>query len=741
MSKEQLKKNESTDSKNNAQLFGNGKNVLLIMADEFRFPIDKDAGGMTTDLKNILGFQNIDGTSDNAEEYISEDARKLFPGFMKLRENATVLKNHTVATTACVPSRAAMFTGQYGTKNKVTQTDGVFKGASEEGFFWLDPEGIPTLGDWFKQNNYSTHYFGKCHFAHPKKQSLKNWGFDDWETSFPEPHGTLKNNLGMYRDHGFTDLVTTFLRRKGMALDYDQEVGRIEMNERLTEEEKQQQIDTIDKKPWFAVASFTNPHDITTWPVLPAKAQGVLHKPEGIDDDFEVHHKTPLGIPPEGTLSTPPEQGTWRFDMNPGGIDDSYASLPKSWREDLKDKPDCQFDYSLKLGIALASKTGNQKVANNSHKITGIPLPLSEDPKTWTEAYMQYYTYLHHVLDQQIDRVLKTLDESGLREDTIVVFVPDHGEYGGSHGMMMQKWHTAYQEAIHVPVVISMPKEDRSANTTTPKAIEALTSHIDIAPTLLGLTGVTADEVAVLRKGLGGSRVPEFVGADISELITGTATQIYDRFNLEGNNQRNAILFTTSDMITEPIDYKPHKIDSFQEYGNDFDIYSKAVKHYIKTPDDNLTTAQLDDIDRLKRGPVIQPAEVHCIREGSWKLVRYRDYHDPENEKKFQWELYDLDNDSKEVRNLLIYNYTPSEASGQLETIHHENGIDHDNNGSFATQTATLTQTIAVEDNQNSSRFKANPDIMGYTDIEGRRIERKAEQLYKKMLQLIDHML
>jgi len=635
------------------------KNILLIMADEFRFPIDKDAGGMSKDLKNILGFQNVNDSEENEDNCISPEARKQFPGFIKLRENAVVLKKHSVATTACVPSRSVLFTGQYGTKNKVTQTDGVFKGASEEGFSWLDPKGIPTLGDWFKEDGYSTHYFGKCHFAHPKKQSLKNWGFDDWETSFPEPHGTLKNNLGMYRDHGFTDLVTTFLRRKGMALDYDQEVGRIEMDEELSEKEKSKKIKRIKQQPWFAVASFTNPHDITTWPVLPGKAQfGEYEIPVTASDldtiDTGLTKIKPLGIPPEGTISSPPEGGTWRFDMNPGGITSSCAEIPHSWNESLKDKPDCQFDYSIKLGIALAAKTSNQKVANNSAKLTGLPLPLASDPKEWTTSYMQYYAYLHHVLDQQIDKVLQTLDETGLRDDTIVVFVPDHGEYGGSHGQMIQKWHTAYQEAIHVPVVISMPPVNTKMSNETPRAIEELTSHIDIAPTLLGLAGVTPKKLKKLRKKLGGREVPKFVGADLSDLIIdeNNEQKIPDNFALTKNGYRDSILFITSDMITEPLS----RSSDTSLKPDDYQIYLNAVDNYINNTESNLTDKQKIIVKRMKPGSVVQPAEVHCIRENDWKLVRYRDYYDPYNEGKFQWEMYNLEEDAKEIHNLLKYN-------------------------------------------------------------------------------------
>lgn len=659
--------------------FGNRYNVLMIMADEFRFPIHKKGGGMTKALKNILGFQKV---GDGDQVHIPERAKELFPGFMRLRKNAVSLRNHTVATTACVPSRAALFTGQYGVKNTVTQTDGVFKGASQEGFNWLTPEGLPTIGDWFRANNYTTHYFGKCHFAHPPTPTLEGLGFDNWETSYPEPHGTLKNNLGMYRDPGFTDLVTTFLRRKAMALDYDQEVGMIEQSEL---EHKEAAIKAIHKKPWFAVASFTNPHDITTWPVLPAQAVG-----EGIDDGFgRLNEIKPLGIPPQGTISAPPEHGTWTFDMNPGGIDASYAKTPTTLKEDLKEKPDCQFDYSLKLGIALAAKTGKEDVAKNSARITGLPLALAPNVDEWSAAYIEYYTYLHHVLDQEIERVLKTLDDSGLRDNTIVMFVPDHGEYGGSHGMMMQKWHTAYQEAIHVPVVISMPNQSDTKD-DVPRQIEALTSHIDLAPTLLGLVGVEPEKIDRLSARIlkdSGKTALDFVGEDLSGLITNETKNILNKHSSDKAAVRDAILFTTSDMITEPIDYAGGGT------GEDFDLYQEAVLAYMNDePVESIggttfekpltqTVEQRKYTVRLKEGPVVQPSEVHCVRqsneEGDWKLVRYRDFGNPSNTDMYQWELYNLDADPNESLNLLAYKeYDPFIANPRAVDSSQNEGLN-----------------------------------------------------------------
>jgi hypothetical protein len=71
----------------------------------------------------------------------------------------------------------------------------------------------------------STHYFGKWHISNPPDHSLDAYGFDNWEQSYPEPHGAQYNNLGIYRDAGFSDAVCTFIRRQALALNYDRVVA------------------------------------------------------------------------------------------------------------------------------------------------------------------------------------------------------------------------------------------------------------------------------------------------------------------------------------------------------------------------------------------------------------------------------------------------------------------------------------------------------------------------------------
>lgn len=146
-------------------------NILLIIVDQFRFPRFSygDEGGLLPPLKDILGFQ---GETDDANPL-----REFFPGLWSMRRNAVVLRNHSIASSACIPSRAALLTGQYGTRTGCSQTDGLFKDGDSAAFPWLSADGIPTLGHWFRAAGYRTHYVGKWHVSNPHEHSLERFGF------------------------------------------------------------------------------------------------------------------------------------------------------------------------------------------------------------------------------------------------------------------------------------------------------------------------------------------------------------------------------------------------------------------------------------------------------------------------------------------------------------------------------------------------------------------------------------
>ena len=75
--------------------------------------------------------------------------------------------------------------------------------------------------------------------------------------------------------------------------------------------------------------------------------------------------------------------------------------------------------------------------------------------------YVNFYAHLHRVVDAKIGRLLDALGDPGdpgsLRSRTIIFRCADHGEMGLSHGGLRQKAFNAYEETIHIPLVISNP--------------------------------------------------------------------------------------------------------------------------------------------------------------------------------------------------------------------------------------------------------------------------------------------
>lgn len=193
-----------------------------------------------------------------------------------LRHNGMEFHRHYAGSTACSPSRGTIFTGQYPSLHGVSQTSGAAKSAFDADIFWLDPNTVPTMGDYFRAAGYRTFYKGKWHISEedilipgtnnsfpsyntvtgvpdPEKEQiylnsdrLQGFGFTGWVG--PEPHGANPRNSGSSAAIGLSGRDTVFSRQVVdliMALDHHQASSPEET------------------APWLIVASFVNPHDIT----------------------------------------------------------------------------------------------------------------------------------------------------------------------------------------------------------------------------------------------------------------------------------------------------------------------------------------------------------------------------------------------------------------------------------------------------------------------------------------------
>ena len=73
---------------------------------------------------------------------------------------------------------------------------------------------------------------------------------------------------------------------------------------------------------------------------------------------------------------------------------------------------------------------------------------------------------------------------SSFYDDTIIVFTSEHGDTLGAHGGLFQKMSNAYEETLHVPLLLYNRELIPAARST-----RFLSSHLDVLPTLPGLAG------------------------------------------------------------------------------------------------------------------------------------------------------------------------------------------------------------------------------------------------------------
>ncbi len=85
--------------------------------------------------------------------------------------------------------------------------------------------------------------------------------------------------------------------------------------------------------------------------------------------------------------------------------------------------------------------------------------------------------------DDNVGKLLKTLDDLGIADNTVVVFASDNGFYNGEHGLGDKR--SVYDESLRIPMLVRYPKGVGKG-----KVRDEMALNIDIAPTFLDLAGV-----------------------------------------------------------------------------------------------------------------------------------------------------------------------------------------------------------------------------------------------------------
>ena len=292
-------------------------------------------------------------------------------------------------------------------------------------------------------------------------------------------------------------------------------------------------------EPFCLVVSLVNPHDVLGYPAQFA------------DGGYAVSEFRDLGV-----------------------------ELPPTIAEDLRDKP--AVHELMKMG--MAAYLG--------------PLRSRQDQLD----YVNFYAHLHRVVDEKLGRVLGALGDAGdpdsLRSRTVIFRCADHGEMGLSHGGLRQKAFNAYEETIHIPLVVSNP-------VLFPQPVEttALGSLVDFLPTIATLAGTDLDSDAR--------------GRDLTPILAAEAAPDRRRLRKAG------------------VDFGPV---------TKHPAPTAAVQDQIHfTYDDHQAATALQNVPG-------QPNRIRAIRTPRHKFALY---FDPAGGAAPEFEMYDLDSDPNEAANLV----------------------------------------------------------------------------------------
>ena len=419
-------------------------NILVMQVDEMRYPMHLPKG------------------IRDADQFLAT----FMPNLHKLWKKGVKFSNFFTAASDCSPARATSITGLYAyqTYMMLTRANTNQLMSPNQPQPELQKE-FPTYGKLLRKAGYDTPYIGKWHLAdcpNPETATreeldtyLDEYGFKGY--TIPDPLGLAGAGVGEYDYqnvnppilHQFSDSEIA-----GQALTW-----------------LRARADSGSKKPFCLSVNFINPHDKQFfW----GNTEGALW-----NQVYAAGGATPLG-----------ESGNIPSEADP----DQYGyELPDNWQSEEAMNAQAQEGEQPKLHMVFR-KMWDYIIGqiNDNTDETGFYLadtPFGESTKAavapfpyWTRA-LDLHTYLMGEVDQQIGLVLNNIPEE-LRENTVVLFFADHGEYASSHGLQ-GKGATVYNECYRIPVICHDPK---GRFTAAPEVIRSqFASSVDLLPLLVSL--------------------------------------------------------------------------------------------------------------------------------------------------------------------------------------------------------------------------------------------------------------
>ena len=351
----------------------------------------------------------------------------------RLAKEGMLFRNSFCGNSICGPSRAAILTGKHSHLNGYMDNDsGRFDGGQQT---------FPKL---LQKAGYESALIGKWHLV------SQPTGFDYWE---------ILPGQGSYMNPDFIQMDGSMKRFEGYVTDI------------ITDKTLEWLKNRKDKtKPFVLMTQQKAPH--RNWVPAPRHYklfEGMdMPEPETLFDDhsnrIEALKKQRMSIATDFE---------WGWDMMlPGKATDPRFGSEQPFEEYGR------MNDAQKAGFDAAYGPENEKL------IAALPTMTDEDLTRWKyQRYIKNYLRTIRAVDENIGRTLEYLEESGLAENTVVIYSSDQGFYLGEHGWYDKRW--MFEESLKMPFVIRWPGVVKAGSEP-----EAMIQNIDYAPTFLEMAGV-----------------------------------------------------------------------------------------------------------------------------------------------------------------------------------------------------------------------------------------------------------
>ena len=382
-------------------------------------------------------------SDDHAYQAISAYDDRLIktPNIDRLAEEGMLFSNACVTNSICAPSRAVILTGKHSHLNGKIDNRMPFDTTQT------------TFPQLFQQGGYETAMFGKLHFGNNPK------GVDDFmilpgqgnylNPDFITPRGDT--TIQGYTTDIITDVTLDWLRENGQ--DGDEPFMMMYLHK-------------APHRPWWPTPERFAEYYEKTFP-----------EPPTLFDDYSGR----------GTAARTAEMNLLEH-MQYGHDSKVYPEVSAAMGEDLQPNMD---EFANGFYGPYNRATPEQKAAYKptldkiaaDFKANWSTMTDEEKMRWKYQRYMQDYLACISLVDDNVGRLLDYLDESGLAENTIVVYTSDQGFYLGEHGWFDKRF--IYDESFKTPLLVRWPGVVEPGSSSS-----EMVQNLDFAQTLLDAAGL-----------------------------------------------------------------------------------------------------------------------------------------------------------------------------------------------------------------------------------------------------------